>query len=111
MENEDISKDSVEEYHHSRWREVLFDVAAENFPYPVLLTTTDVGQVLPLVPHPHRPALQVIHLGQVAGHIHIGEHEDLLERARLGEPFEGVVSENYGNRCRLLVRPAGKQAA
>ena len=106
MQDDDIPNDTTEERGHGRGRGQLFDVAAENFPYPVLLTATDVGQVLSLVPHPHQPALQVVHLGQVAGQIIIGEHEDLLERVRVGERFEGVISENYGGRCRVLVRPA-----
>jgi hypothetical protein len=105
MQNEDKQNDTTKE-HGSAWHNRLFDVAAENFPYPILLAATDVGQVLSLVPHPHQPALQVIHLGQIAGQIVVDEHQDLLGRARTGEQFEGVVSENYGGRCRLLVRPA-----
>jgi hypothetical protein len=109
MQDDDIPNDTTEGQGHGRWRGHLFDVAAENFPYPVLLTAADVGQVLSLVPHPHQPALQVVHLGQVAGQITIGDHQDLLERARTGERFEGVVSENYGGRCRMLVRSAGSE--
>ena len=109
MQDDDIPNDTTEEHGHGRWRVHLFDVAAENFPYPVLLTATDVGQVLSLVPHPHQPALQVVHRGQVAGQIIIGDHADLLERIRVGERFEGVISENYGGRCRVLVRPAGSE--
>ena len=107
MQNEDKQK-NISEQHSSTWHHRLFDVAAENVPYPILLATADVGQVLSLVPHPHQPALQVVHLGQVAGQIVIGEHEDLLVRARTGEQFEGVISENYGGRCRLLIRPADR---
>lgn len=105
MRNDNNQNNSPENA-RSPWRHHLFDVAAENFPYPVLLAATDVGQVLSLVPHPQQPALQVIHRGQIAGHIVVEGHDDLLERVRTGERFEGVVSENYGGRCRVLVRPA-----
>jgi hypothetical protein len=108
MQNEDKQK-SVSEENSSTWRHRLFDVAVENFPYPILLATTDVGQVLPLVPHPHQPALQVVHLGQVAGNIALDDHQDLLDRVRIGERFEGVISENYGGCCRVLVRPANSE--
>lgn len=107
MHNDDHHTTSQEDA-SAHWRHHLFDVAAENFPYPVLLSKADVGEILPLVAHPHQPALQVIHRGQVAGHIVVDGHDDLMTRIRTGEQFEGIVSENYGGRCRLLVRPIAK---
>lgn len=86
----------------------LFEVAAEHFPYPVLLATTDVGEVLPLIPHPlpDRCAVQVMYRGLVAGFIALDDYPEFCMRIRNGEPFEAVVSENYGGRCRVVIRPA-----
>lgn len=82
----------------------LFEVNAENFPYPILLACADVGDILQLLPHPDKEALLVLYREQVAGYISLQDHADLIERARNGECYEAVVSENYGGRCRVLIR-------
>lgn len=82
----------------------LFEVNAENFPYPVLLARADVGETLQLLPHPDKDTLLVFYREQVAGYISLHDHAGLVERAWNGERYEAVISENYGGRCRVIVR-------
>jgi hypothetical protein len=84
----------------------LFEVSAEHFPYPVLLSSAAVGDVLQLLPHPQadKHALLVRYQEQIAGFISLQDHADLVARVRRGEHYEAVISENYGGRCRVLIR-------
>jgi hypothetical protein len=84
----------------------LFEVSAEHFPYPVLLSSAAVGDVLQLLPHPQpdKHALLVRYQDQIAGFISLQDHTDLVARVRRGERYEAVISENYGGRCRVLIR-------
>ena len=84
----------------------LFEVSAEHFPYPVLLSSAAVGDVLQLLPHPQpgKHALLVRYQEQIAGFISLQDHADLVARVRRGERYEAVISENYGGRCRVLIR-------
>jgi hypothetical protein len=84
----------------------LFEVSAEHFPYPVLLSSAAVGDVLQLLPHPQadKHALLVRYQEQIAGFISLQDHADLVARVQRGEHYEAVISENYGGRCRVLIR-------
>lgn len=110
LEDNNNKQTSTEEHEPINGLERLFDVVAENFPYPILLSVTDVGEVLHLVPHPlpERPVFQVRYREQIAGLIDLSSYPAILERARAGTPFEAVVSENYGGRCKVLIRPVAK---
>lgn len=86
----------------------LFEVTAVNFPYPILLTQTDIGDVLQLQPHPQadKQGVLVLYQGQVAGYIALHDQPELFAGIRKGNAYEAVLSENYGGHCRVLIRPA-----
>lgn len=84
----------------------LFEVTAVNFPYPILLTRTNVGDVLQLQLHPQteKTGVLVLFQDQVAGYISLHDHSDLFASLQKGECYEAVLSENYGGHCRVLIR-------
>lgn len=86
----------------------LFEVTALNFPYPILLTRTDVGDILQLQLHMQggKNGVMVLYQGQVAGYISLQGHAGLMASMQNGNAFEAVISENYGGHCRVLIRPA-----
>lgn len=87
----------------------LFEVTALNFPYPILLTRTDVGDILQLQLHAQdgKNGVMVLYQGQVAGYISLQGHAGLMASMRNGNAYQAVISENYGGHCRVLIRPAG----
>lgn len=64
----------------------LFEVTALNFPYPILLTRTDVGDILQLQIHAQdgKNGVMVLYQGQVAGYIPLHGHAGLLASLRSG---------------------------
>jgi hypothetical protein len=85
----------------------LFEVTAVNFPYPILLTRTNVGDVLQLQlhPQPEKKGVLVLYQDQVAGYISLHDQSDLFASLQNGGRYEAVLSENYGGHCRVLIRP------
>lgn len=86
---------------------LLFEVTAVNFPYPILLTRTNVGDVLQLQLHPQteKTGVLVLYRDQVAGYISLHDYPDLFASVQKGDCYEAVLSENYGGHCRVLIRP------
>ena len=104
LDDKSEDRDTEEESDLTSSLSQLFEVNAENFPYPVLLARADVGDTLQLLPYPDKQALQVLYREQVAGYISLHDHAGLIQRVRNGERYEAVISENYGGRCRVLIR-------
>ena len=86
---------------------LLFEVTAVNFPYPILLTRTNVGDVLQLKLHPQteKTGVLVLYQEQVAGYISLHDQPSLFASLKSGIGYEAVLSENYGGHCRVLIRP------
>ena len=108
LDDKSEDRDAAEESDLTGSLSQLFEVSAENFPYPVLLARADVGDILQLLPYPDKDALLVLYREQVAGYISLRDHARLIQRVRNGERYEAVISENYGGRCRVLIRRDGR---